>query len=228
MDRELNPLSPIRLLLVDDEDIIRKGLRGLLELESRFEVVGEAHDGFEALELARRTDPDVILMDIQMPGMGGIDATRQLKELDPTVQILILTSHEGDEQIVQAMMEGAKGYVLKNTPLPALTRTIQAVYEGYLQLGPGLGQKLLSNMTPANAVPAPIWGKLTAREKEVAQLLGSGASNGEIANTLCITEKTVKNHVSNILSRMGLRDRTQVALWVSRFFRVPLPQLNSI
>ena len=156
----MNPnLEPIRLLLVDDEDLIRQGLQGLLKLSPLLQVVGEASNGQTAVELAAQLNPDVVLMDLRMPLMDGITATQQLKLLSPQIKILILTSLEEDEKIVQAMSEGAQGYILKNTPLSELTRVIQSIYLGSFHLGPGIGQKLMAGMRPNPNWDDPDWSR---------------------------------------------------------------------
>lgn len=209
----------IRVLLVDDQGIIREGLRSLLEAKPDLEIVGEAENGKLAVELALKLKPDVVLMDVRMPIMDGVAAMRSLAEQQPEIKVLVLTTFDDDEYITQAMQSGAKGYLLKDTPSDELAQAIRAVYQGYTQLGPGLFEKVMA----AKSKPSrdePLLGylqDLTPRELEVLQLIGRGYSNREIAQELFISERTVKNHVSSILSRLNLRDRTQVALLANKY-----------
>ncbi|MEM8807606.1 MAG: response regulator transcription factor [Cyanobacteria bacterium P01_G01_bin.38] len=210
----------IRVLLVDDQSIIRQGLRALLELEPDLEIVGDADNGETALALIQTLAegnqlPEVVLMDMRMPVMDGVAATAQVTEQYPTIKVLVLTTFDDDELIMQAMQMGAKGYLLKDTPSEELSDAIRAVAKGYSQFGPGIIQKMIA-ARPAPApkpleVPEGFW-QLTPREKEVLQLIGQGASNREIAQALYLSEGTVKNHVTNLLSRLQLRDRTQAAI----------------
>lgn len=202
----------IRLLLVDDQDIVRRGLKALLRQAEGVEVIGEAGDGQAALQAIARELPDVVLMDIRMPVMDGVAATKAITQQFPTVKVLVLTTFDDEEYVTRAIAHGASGYLLKDTPLEDLVQTIQAVQRGYLQLGPGLAQKLV--MQPkATPMESPELLELTPREREILQQIAQGSSNREIAQALYISEKTVKNHVTNILSRLGLRDRTQAALF---------------
>ncbi|MEM9163635.1 MAG: response regulator transcription factor [Cyanobacteria bacterium P01_F01_bin.4] len=210
----------IRVLLVDDQSIIRQGLRALLELETDLEIVGDADNGETALALIQTLAegdqlPEVVLMDMRMPVMDGVAATAQVTEQYPTIKVLVLTTFDDDELIMQAMQVGAKGYLLKDTPSEELSDAIRAVAKGYSQFGPGIIQKMIA-ARPAPPpepleIPEGFW-HLTPREKEVLQLIGQGASNREIAQALYLSEGTVKNHVTNLLSRLQLRDRTQAAI----------------
>jgi DNA-binding NarL/FixJ family response regulator len=211
----------IRLLLVDDQTIIRQGLRGLLESKADFQVVGEAENGQQAIAQTIALQPDVVLMDIRMPVMDGVAATREICQQFPQINVLVLTTFDDDDYLSQAMRAGAKGYLLKDTPLEELTLAIQAVQKGYTQMGPGLLDKMLTVPIAAESVdpvafPADI-ADLTPREREVLQLIAAGASNREIGAALHITERTVKNHVTRILNRLQLRDRTQAAIFVHSF-----------
>ena len=211
--------NPIRVLIVDDEDLVRYGVKAICQATDTLLVVGEASNGQEAIAQAQTLQPDVVLMDIHMPVMDGVTATAQIHQSLPQVKVLILTVHENDDQLLEVMQQGAAGYFLKNTPPEDVLPIIQATQKGYLQIGPSLGQKLLQQLIkpPVPKVPPAIAHKqslgITPREKEVLSLIVEGASNREIAQVLHITEKTVKNHVSSLLSRVGLRDRTQLALW---------------
>lgn len=205
-------MARIRLLLVDDQDLIRRGLKALLKGEATIEIVGEAENGKAALELMETLQPDVVLMDIRMPVMDGVAATREIQQRFPATKVLVLTTFDDDQYVAQAIHYGASGYLLKDTPPEELFQAIQAVHKGYMQLGPGLSQKLRVQTPPAAASFPPGWTELTPREQEILRLIATGASNQEIAQTLYIAEKTVKNHVTNILSRLNLRDRTQAAI----------------
>jgi DNA-binding NarL/FixJ family response regulator len=211
----------IRLLLVDDQTIIRQGLRGLLESKAEFQVVGEAENGQQAIAQTIALQPDVVLMDIRMPVMDGVAATREICQQFAQINVLVLTTFDDDDYLSQAMRAGAKGYLLKDTPLEELALAIQAVQKGYTQMGPGLLDKMLTvpiatpPMDSANC--SSDMADLSPREQEVLQLIASGASNREIGAALHITERTVKNHVTRILNRLHLRDRTQAAIFVHSF-----------
>jgi len=214
----------IHILVVDDQSLIRQGLKALLELEPDIEVLAEAEDGQKAVayvEQSQQTSlqPDVILMDIRMPIMDGVAATREIHNKFPEIKILVLTTFDDDEYVTAAIQSGAMGYLLKDTPSEELAVAIRAVYKGYTQLGPGIVKKLMTQFpsTPAPATPPPILDELTPREKDVLRLIAQGASNKEIAQKLYISEGTVKNHVTNILTRLNLRDRTQAALLANSF-----------
>ncbi|WP_193200336.1 response regulator [Nostoc sp. MG11] len=216
----------IRLLLVDDQIIIRQGLKSLLESKPDLEVVGEAENGQQALDMIEylqgtSLQPDVVLLDVRMPVMDGVAATQQICLRFGGTQILILTTFDDDEYVFQAMRFGAKGYLLKDTPLEDLAIAIRAVYRGYTHLGPGLFEKTLAHQSATHSVRSAIpleLAELSPREREVLRLIASGTSNREIAQALYISERTVKNHVTSILNRLNLRDRTQAALFASSFF----------
>lgn len=206
----------IQLLLVDDQGIIREGLRSLLEAKTDLRIIGEAENGQVAVELALSLKPDVVLMDVRMPIMDGVAATRILMEKAPEIKVLVLTTFDDDEYVTQAIRCGAKGYLLKDTPSTELADAIRAVYKGYTQFGPGLIEKTLSG-SPSMIEPPPEFAQLTPREQEVLQLIAKGCSNREIAEQLYISERTVKNHVNSVLRRLNLRDRTQVAILASKW-----------
>ena len=214
-------LAMIRVLLVDDQSLIRQGLRALLELEPDLQVLGEAEHGQTAIALVETLQPDVVLMDIRMPVMDGVAATREIVERFAGTKVLVLTTFDDDEYVAQAMRYGAMGYLLKDTPSEELAAAIRSVHKGYTQLGPGLVEKIMARVPPAAPVPPasppPSWNDLTPREQEVLKLIAKGASNREIAQFLYISEGTVKNHVTNILNRLNLRDRTQAAIFVHSF-----------
>ena len=209
----------IRLLLVDDQSLIRQGLRALLELEPDLEIVGEADNGQAAIALIETLHPDVVLLDIRMPVMDGVATTRAIGQRFADTKVLILTTFDDQEYVVQALHYGAKGYLLKDTPSEELAAAIRAVDKGYTQLGPGLFEKAMPKVSTPSASPPPGWENLTPREKEVLRLIVAGASNREIAETLYISEGTVKNHVTRILSQLGLRDRTQAAIVAHAFLQ---------
>ncbi|BAY30911.1 LuxR family two component transcriptional regulator [Tolypothrix tenuis PCC 7101] len=211
----------IKVLLVDDQNLIRQGLRALLELETDLEIVGEAENGAIALNLIAELQPNVVLMDIRMPIMDGVAATREIQQRFSGIKVLVLTTFDDDEYVKAALQNGAMGYLLKDTPSEELAFAIRAVHKGYTQLGPGIVKKLLMQFptlepTPPPEIP-PSLAELTPREKEVLRLIAQGASNREIAQQLYISEGTVKNHVTNMLNRLNLRDRTQAAIFANTF-----------
>jgi DNA-binding NarL/FixJ family response regulator len=206
-------VSTIRVLIADDQPVARAGFRTVLEVAPRIEVVGEAVDGQEAVEMSRRLRPDVVLMDIRMPRLDGIEATRML----PDRKVLILTTFGLDEYIVEALRAGASGFLLKDAPVDELIAAVRAVAAGEAQLSPAVTRQLLDQVAhrlPA-AVPATAGGlaELTPREHEVLQLIAGGLSNAEIAEALVISEATVKSHVSSVLAKLGLRSRIQAVIY---------------
>ncbi|OLP15722.1 DNA-binding response regulator [Leptolyngbya sp. 'hensonii'] len=206
----------IRLLLVDDQSLVRQGLKALLKLDQGLEVVGEAGDGQAAIVLVETLQPDVVLMDIRMPGMDGVAATRAICQKFPTARVLILTTFDDEVYVTQALQYGASGYLLKDTPLEELAQAIRFAHKGYTQLGPGLAPKAITQpQTPAPTEP-PGWEELTPREQDIVRLIAQGASNREIGQALFIAEKTVRNHITHILSQLNLRDRTQLAILVCK------------
>jgi DNA-binding NarL/FixJ family response regulator len=220
----------VRVLVVDDQRLMRDGIASLLAIQEGIEIVGSASNGEEALEKALVHTPDVILMDVRMPGMGGVQATRQLLQQLPTCRILMLTTFDDDEYIIEALQAGASGYLLKDIPAYDLARAVHAVYRGIYQLDPAVAGKLITALSPSrfrspvqavssastprgDFAPSQLSTELTAREIEVLRQVAQGATNREIATSLVISEGTVKNHISNLLSRLGLRDRTQAAIY---------------
>jgi len=204
----------IRLLIVDDQHLIRQGLRTLLELEPDIDVVGEADNGETAVQQVTLHHPDVVLMDIRMPGMDGVAATEIIYRQENAPKVLVLTTFDDDEYVTAALRQGAVGYLLKDTPSETLADAIRAAHQGYTQLSPGILAKLTAHLgTPTPPAPPPELQHLTPRERDVLKLIATGASNREIAETLYLSEGTVKNHVTNVLARLGLRDRTQAALF---------------
>lgn len=204
------------MLLVDDQYLIREGIASLLELEVAVKVIGSASNGKEAVEMALEHQPDIILMDIRMPEMNGVEATAQIKQSLPDCQIIMLTTFDDEEYVVQSLLAGACGYLMKDIPLTDLVKAIQLAHAGVFQLAPEVAGKLVGSLqgkppgTEARPDPDP---SLTARELEVLRLLAQGKTNKEIAKAFEVSEGTVKNHVSSILLRLELRDRTQAAVY---------------
>jgi DNA-binding NarL/FixJ family response regulator len=207
----------IRLLLVDDQSIIRRGLSAVLEVEAGLEIVGEADHGEAAIAQVAALNPDVVLMDVRMPVMDGVAATKILSQQANAPKILVLTTFDDTAVAQQALQAGAAGYLLKDTPIEELVQAIHLIHRGYNQLAPGLAQRLFNQ--PAAVVASPEFEGLTPREQEILRLIGRGGSNREIAQQLYISERTVRNHVTSILSQLGLRDRTQAAIFVNALDR---------
>lgn len=211
----------IKVLIVDDQHLIRQGLRTLLELEPDLEVVGEAENGLEAIKLVAQMHPEVVLMDVRMPIMDGVAAALEIQSQYQQVKVLFLTTFDDEQYITSALKNGAMGYLLKDTPSEELAVAIRAVHKGYTQLGPGIIKKILAQFpptdTPATQTPPSVIEELTPRETEVLHLIANGANNREIAQKLYISEGTVKNHVTNILNRLDLRDRTQAAIFAKEW-----------
>jgi two-component system, NarL family, response regulator LiaR len=204
--------SPIRFLIVDDHEIVRKGIRALLATKRDIQVVGEARDGAEAMTQAQTLDPDVILMDLMMPKVNGIQATHEITTQQPGARILVLTSFAADEQIFPAIKAGALGYLLKDSSPQELVQAIRQVFRGEPSLDPSVARKVLYEIsTPPQKPLTP--DPLTAREMEILRLVAQGKSNKEIAGYLVIAEETVHTHVSNILNKLHLASRTQAALY---------------
>jgi DNA-binding NarL/FixJ family response regulator len=210
----------IRLLLVDDQNIVRKGLKVLLEAQAGFQVVGEAGNGREAIAQVESLHPDVVLMDVRMPEMDGVAATQAICQRYPETRVLVLSTFDEDDYVSRAMQFGAKGYLLKDSQVEELAQAIRAVHKGFTQLGPGLFEKAMvpipPSPVPSIALP-PELAELTPREREVLCLMIDGASNREIAEMLYISERTVKNHVTSILSRINQRDRIHAARFAGPF-----------
>ncbi len=204
----------IKVLLVDDHQVVRRGLRTFLEVQDDIEVVGEAADGAEGVDRAQELKPDVILMDVKMPGMDGVDALRRLRELDNHARVLVVTSFTEQRTVVPALRAGAAGYVYKDVDPDALAGAIRSVHAGHVLLQPEVAGALLSQEESGSGPGRA--GSLTEREREVLGLVADGRSNREIARALVLSEKTVKTHVSNILMKLDLADRTQAALWAVR------------
>jgi NarL family two-component system response regulator LiaR len=216
--------APIRVLIADDHAILRKGIRALLSTEPDIEVVGETGDGLETVAQAAALCPDVILMDLVMPEMDGIEATRRITAEQPGVHILVLTSFATDDKVFPAIKAGALGYILKDSGPAELVQAIHQVYRGQPSLEPSIALKMLQELShPPQRPPTPE--PLSERELEVLRLLAQGKSNREIANQLVITELTVRTHVSNILGKLHLASRTQAALYA---LKEGLASLNDV
>lgn len=217
----------IQVLLVDDQDLFRQGLSDLLDLEDDLAIIGQARNGYEAIEQVAQLQPDVVLMDIRMPVCDGVVATREIHQRYPWIRILVLTTFDEDEYICKSLQAGALGYLLKSTPTSQVATAIRTLHQGHSQLGPTIALKVFSQIAAAT-IPAPemvtketqstdwLRHHLSDREREILILLGKGLKNREIAQQLYLSEGTVKNYISRILSEMGMRDRTQAALWVQK------------
>ena len=206
----------IRILLADDQQLFREGLIALLSLEEDLEIVGEANHGLDAIALAEQLQPDVILMDVRMPICNGVEATHEIHNTYPWIQILVLTTFDEDEYVFQSLEAGALGYLLKSTPAKQLAIAIRNIQSGYSQLGPTIAPKVFAQIKPSASTPQNYQDLFNQRELEILRLLGLGKSNQEIAFDLHLAEGTVKNHLTNIFGQLGVRDRTQAALWAHR------------
>ncbi|NBB93600.1 MAG: response regulator [Gammaproteobacteria bacterium] len=204
----------IRVMLVDDQTLVRQGVRSLLELSDDIEVAGEAADGQAAIESVPRIDPDVLLLDMRMPGKSGLDVLQELGEGDLLPPTIILTTFDDDELLLEGIRKGARGYLLKDVAFEELVSGVKAVAEGKTLVKPAVTERLMAGLgrmrTEFSSLPRP--DPLTDRETEILRLMAGGYSNKEIAGALSVAEGTVKNHVSNILSKMGVRDRTRAVL----------------
>ena len=214
--------KPITVLLVDDHEVVRQGLRAFLEAQTEFAVVGEAESGAAAIKLAQEHIPDVVLMDLVMPGMDGVEATRQVKGTSPRTQVVVLTSYHEDEHIFPALQAGAISYILKDTKMDDLAEAVRRAAQGEATLHPRVATRVLQELHGVKAdrehprsKPYPST-DLTRREIDVLELIANGMSNKGIAEQLVISEYTVKGHVSNILSKLHLADRTQAAVYAWR------------
>ncbi|MFN8635757.1 MAG: response regulator transcription factor [Chloroflexota bacterium] len=209
--------QPIRVLLVDDHAVVRKGLRALFEREPGIEIVGEAENGEQALRLVERLRPAIVLMDLEMPGIGGIEATRQIGAGHPEVKIVVLTSHAAEEDVFPALKAGALGYLLKHSAPDDVVRAIQQAHRGETALHPAIARMVLQEIQrPPQPSQSQTADPLSGRELEVLRLLARGMSNQEIADSLVVGEATVRSHVSAILRKLQLASRTQAALYALR------------
>ncbi|GAB4532087.1 MAG: response regulator transcription factor [Anaerolineales bacterium] len=210
-------MQPITLLLVDDQRLMRDGLRTLLELEADLQVIAEAENGLQAVESFRQQAPDVVLMDIRMPEMDGVEATRRILAEHPQTKIIILTTFDDDEYVFEALRAGALGYLLKDVSGAELAEAIRTVAAGGALIEPSVARKVLAEFSrlPA-ASPGEPPADLTEREREILALIAQGLGNKQIAERLFLAEGTVKNYVSSILDKLGVEDRTQAALWAQK------------
>jgi two-component system, NarL family, response regulator LiaR len=209
----------IRLLICDDQAIVCEGLRAILEGVQQIEVVGVANNGVDAIELTRTTQPDLVLMDLKMPRMNGIQATKAICEQFPDVRILVLTTYDEDAWVIDAIRAGAAGYVLKDTPQEELIKAIMGTIKGWSHIDPQVAGKLLKHIADQADRVLPdqnLITQLSERERDVLRLLATGLSNAEIAETLFLSDGTVKNYVSVIFSKLGVADRTQAAILAIR------------
>jgi two-component system, NarL family, response regulator LiaR len=209
--------APIRVLLVDDHAVVRKGLRALLDREPGLEVVGEAETGEQAVLAAERLRPDVVLMDLEMPGMGGIEATRLISASEPASRLVVLTSHAAEEDVFPALKAGAQGYLLKHSPPEDVLQAIRQAHRGETALHPAIARMVLQELRrPPEPKQPTTSDPLSERELEVLRLIARGQSNQEIADALVVGEATVRSHVSSILRKLQLASRTQAALYALR------------
>ncbi len=202
----------VRVLIADDQTLFRAGLSRLLNEDPRVEVVGQANDGADATKQAAKLKPDVVLMDLKMPNLDGIEATRQITEADPGVKVLILTTFETDNHVIQALKVGASGYVLKDSTADAIVSSIVAVMSGERVMASAVANRVLEMLT-GTTTPKEFYDGLTNREIEILKLLANGMANKQIAYRLKISEKTVRNHVSNTYEKLGIYDRSQAVLY---------------
>ncbi|HUW66037.1 MAG TPA: response regulator transcription factor [Spirochaetia bacterium] len=214
-------MDKIRVVIADDQSIIRDGLKLILEMESDLKVVGLASNGEEACEMAERLRPDIVLMDIKMPVIDGAEGTRRICEAYPEIKVIILTTFSEDEYIFPALRSGAKGYLLKDVESDELANSIRTVARGGVLIHPAVAARVVKGLSVSpkdedNAEQLKATADLTPRELEIAKLIGKGMTNREIAARLFISEGTVKNHITNILSKLYLRDRTQIALYATQ------------
>jgi DNA-binding NarL/FixJ family response regulator len=206
-------METIRILIADDQTITRSGLRSVLAGDESIEIVGEARNGQEAIELAASLQPDVILMDLRMPGVNGIDATRRIHRVSPRINMLVLTVFEDDTSVFPAIRAGARGYLLKNTEPDELLRAIRTVANGGAIFSPGIAQKVLGYLSAPPPHPSSdIFDELAPREREILELIAQGKTNSEIATTLNLSPKTVSNYISNVLLKLHATDRAKLML----------------
>jgi len=214
-------MDKISVLIVDDHGVVRQGLRTFLELLDDIDIVGEAENGLEALEQVHIHQPEIVLMDLVMPGINGVEATRQAIAVSPNTKVIVLTSFSEDDLVFSAIEAGATGYLLKDVDPSDLHQAIQAVHRGEAQLHPDIMKKLMQRVGAPQIESDAAHDDLTPREREVLSLIAQGQSNREIAMALSISEKTVKTHVGNILSKLHLSDRTQAAIYAHKQGLVP-------
>jgi DNA-binding NarL/FixJ family response regulator len=201
-------VEQIKILIADDHPVVREGLFAMLSREPDFKVVGEAKDGAEAVDKARRLNPDVVLMDLRMPEVDGVEAMRQIRSTNPDIKFIILTTYSDDEYIFSGIEAGARAYLLKDAPREELFKAIRAVYKGESLIQPVVASRLIDRFTELSR-KVPSGEQLTERETEILQLMARGAANKEISAQLSISESTVKTHISNIFQKLGVNDRTE-------------------
>jgi len=205
--------EPITVLIVDDHEVVRNGIRGYLDTLPEYDVVGEADSGEQAVDLVKQLVPDVVLMDLMLPGMDGVEATRIVKSISPRTQVVVLTSYHDDSLIFPALKAGAISYILKDMKMNKLAEAITKAHNGEVILHPKVASRVLQNIRKDSDADNIIYTELTERELDVLKLIASGYSNSKLAEVLVISENTVKGHVSNILSKLHLADRTQAAVF---------------
>ena len=206
-------LNPSTIILVDDHEVVRNGVRAYLETLPDFQVVGESASGDEAIGLVSDLIPDLVLMDLIMPGLDGVETIRQIKKISPRTQVVVLTSYHEDVHIFPALKAGAISYILKDMKMEKLVDALHRAIQGEVTLHPRVAVRVLQNIRGENPESEPLFTELTERELDVLKLIASGLSNSQIAEKLVISENTVKGHVSNILSKLHMADRTQVAVY---------------
>lgn len=218
-----DPAFPIRLLLVDDQALISHGLKAMLELESDLQVVGIANDGQDAIHQVNTLQPDLVLMDVRMPGMDGRAATRAICQQFPAIKVLVLSTFDDDQYISDSIRAGAKGYLLKDMPVDELVQAIRMAHRGYTQMGPGLMEKFMTGHPQVQSLDSEQASAdlslLTPRERDVLRLIGNGSTNRQIAEQLYISEGTVKTHVTHLFVRLNLRNRAQLAIYANSIYR---------
>jgi NarL family two-component system response regulator LiaR len=209
-----NPMTPpMSILIVDDHEVVRNGIRAYLGTLPEFHVVGEAVSGEEAISMVAELIPDIVLLDLIMPGMDGVEATRRIKQISPRTQVVVLTSYHEDVHIFPALKAGAIAYILKDMKMDKLVEVLHRALQGEVTLHPRVAARVLENIRGENTEEQPLFTELTDRELDVLKLIANGMTNSQIAEKLVISENTVKGHVSNILSKLHLADRTQVAVY---------------
>ncbi len=201
-------MEQIKILIADDHPVVREGLFAMLSRQPDFKVIGEAKDGVEVVEMARRLEPDVVLMDLRMPGIDGVEAMRQIRSTNPDIKFIILTTYSDDEYIFSGIEAGARAYLLKDAPREELFKAIRAVHKGESLIQPVVASRLIDRFAELSR-KAPSGEQLTERELEILQLMAKGAANKEISAQLSISESTVKTHISNIFQKLGVNDRTE-------------------
>ncbi|MBN2387571.1 MAG: response regulator transcription factor [Anaerolineales bacterium] len=203
----------LSIIIADDHEVVRNGVRSYLEMTDEFLVLAEAENGEEAIKLTAEHIPDVVLIDLIMPGMDGVETIRRIKQISPRSQVVVLTSYHEDVHIFPALKAGAISYILKDVKMEKLVEALHRAIQGEVTLHPLVAKRVLQNMRSENPDEQPLFAELTERELEVLKLIASGLNNTQIAESLVISENTVKGHVSNILSKLHLADRTQVAVY---------------